>query len=144
MKWLIIAALLLTLIFGLPFREYDTAKLLPMETLQADTRDGKVLLVSEAGSGEGETFLAAVEDLRQKAPGDVFFDTAEHLVLCDSSLLPQILEAELLRPAAQVYFAQELQAPEALSSYLSAHPSSLTIAKLRAEKAENRKGEIKA
>ena len=31
MKWLyLIAAAVLTLIFGLPFREYDTARLLPL------------------------------------------------------------------------------------------------------------------
>ncbi len=133
MKYTLAAALLLTVLLGLPFREYDTGKLLPIQTLQADLENGRVLLVSEAGSGEGDTFAEAVEDLRKKASGDVFFDTAEHLVLCDASLLPQILEEDLLRPAAQVYFAHALQAPDGLSDYLSAHPAGLTLAKLRAE-----------
>lgn len=134
MKWLCtaLAAILLTAVFGLPFEEYDTAKLLPIETLQVAAGGQGVLLLSEAGSGEGKDFTAAVESLRQNASGDVFFDTAEHIVLCDARLLPQLLESELLRPAANVYFAESFQDPAGLSSYLAAHKSDLTLAHLRA------------
>ena len=134
MKFVIPIALILTILFGLPFREHDTAKLLPIQSLQAEVREGRVRLVSEAGEGVGENFLQAVEDLRSRASGDVFFDTAEHLVLQDAALLPQILESGLLRPAAQVYFVSELQQQEGLSDYLSAHPSKLTLATLQATK----------
>lgn len=135
MKWIFVlaAAAILTGLFGLPFREYDTAKLLPIQTLQADVQGGKVVLLSEAGRGEGENFLQAVEDLRKNASGDVFFDTAEHLLLCDDALLSQILESELLRPAAQVYFTSGLRETRGLSEYLSAHPSELTLSLLRAK-----------
>ncbi len=128
MKWLCIAlALALVLAFGLPFREYDTAKLLPIQTLQGDIIEGQVCLVSEAGEGTGPDFLSAVENLRENAAGDVFFETTEHLILCSEALLPQIIDSRLLRPSAQLYTAPELQAPEGLWEYLAAHPSAVTL-----------------
>ena len=133
MKWLyLIAAVVLTFVFGLPFREYDTARLLPLLTVQAARTDSGVTIVSEVGSGEGATWEKAVEDLRQNASGEVFFDTAEQVIFCDRSLVSDALESDVLRPAAQVYFADALQDPEGLHEYLSAHESPITVADLRA------------
>ena len=134
MKWFCLAtAVLLTVIFGLPFREYDTARLLPLRTVQADVTSCGVRLVSEAGAGEGTTWADAVADLRKNASGEVFFDTAEQVVLCDRSLIAAAVESGNLRPAAQVYFADALRDPDGLHEYLSAHESPLTVADLRAE-----------
>lgn len=134
MKWLyLFIAAVLTLIFGLPFREYDTARLLPILTVQAARTERGVTLVSEVGTGEGATWTDAVEDLRENAAGDVFFDTAEQVIFCDRTLVPDALESDVLRPAAQVYFADALQDPEGLHEYLSAHESAFTVADLRAE-----------
>lgn len=134
MKWLyLIAAAVVTLVCGLPFREYETARLLPLLTVQAARTDSGVTLVSEVGVGEGATWEDAVEDLRKKASGEVFFDTAEHVIFCDRALIPDALESDILRPAAQVYFADALQDPEGLHEYLSAHESQITVADLHAE-----------
>ena len=133
MKWFYLAtAVLLTVIFGLPFREYDTARLLPLRTVQADVTSRGVRLVSEAGAGEGATWADAVADLRKNASGEVFFDTAEQIILCDRSLTDQVVKSDLLRPAAQVYYADALRPPEGLNEYLTAHESSLTVADLKA------------
>ncbi len=143
MKWLLIGAALLTLLFGLPFREYNTEQLLPIQTVQVlHDRDG-VTIVSEAGSGKGDNWESAVADLRKNASGDVFFDTAEQLLLCadGKDLLPQLLQSGLLRPAAQVYRTGELYQAEGLSAYLAAHSSGVTIRDLRAALA--REEEIK-
>ena len=133
MKWpYLLAAIALTAIFGLPFREYDTAKLLPVRTVQAAlTASGAVKLVTDVGEAEGKTWSEAVAALREGAPGDVFFDTAEQLVVCAPELLPAIVESGDLRPSAQVYFADALTAPEGLNEYLSAHESDLTVADVR-------------
>ena len=131
MKFFIPVALFLTLIFGLPFQEHNIAQILPVRSLQVDYRDNKVRLCSDAGEGTGETFLQAVEDLKKNAPGEIFFPTTEHLILCDPSLLPPILESNLLPPAVQVYFAETLRPQEGLWEYLSAHPSPVTLATLR-------------
>ena len=133
MKWLyLLLAVALTGLFGLPFREYDTARLLPIRTLQATVTEQGVKIVSEVGEGEGVTWETAVQDLRDKASGEVFFDTAEQIILCDRSLTDQVVESGLLRPAAQVYYADALRSPEGLNEYLTAHESTLTVADLKA------------
>lgn len=132
MKWLyILAAVALTAVFGLPFREYDAAKLLPVRTVQAARTERGVKLVSDVGEAEGADWSEAVANLRSAAPGDVFFDTAEQLVVCAPSLLPEILASGELRPSAQVYFADALTDPDGLYAYLSAHESDRTVAELR-------------
>lgn len=134
MKWCYaLAAIVLTCVFGLPFSEYDTASLLPIKTIQAArTRDG-VTIVSEVGQGVGETWSDAVSDLRENAPGEVFFETAEQVIFCSRTLASEAVESGDLRPSAQVYFARKLCEPEGLNAYLSAHVSNLTVADLRAE-----------
>lgn len=135
MKWTyLLTAIALTAIFGLPFRAYDAEKLLPVRTVQAAvTERGAVRLVTEIGEAEGETWTEAVANLRGSASGDVFFDTAEQLVVCSPSLLPQIVESGDLRPAAQVFFADAPTDPAGLNEYLRAHESALTVADVRAD-----------
>lgn len=132
MKYLF-TALVLTLLFGLPFRTVDAQRLLPLLTIQVAREDGAVRLRSEAGEGVGADWGAAVADLRAQASGEVFFDTAEHIVVCDRDLLPQLLRSGVLRPAAQVYFADAFRDVEGLEAYLSAHPSGVTVAQLQSE-----------
>lgn len=123
-----LCAAVLTVIFGLPFQTHDTARLLPLRTVQA-ALDGGVYLRSELGEGRGADWQEAVENLRKNAPGEVFFDTAEQLVVCGGAetLLPQIIEAGTLRPAAQVFRADRLRPAEGLNAYLNAHGSGVTI-----------------
>lgn len=151
------AAIVLTALFGLPFGEYDTARLLPIQTVQvAPLPAGGVRIVSEVGCGEGETWKAAVEDLRRTASGEVFFDTAEQVVFIttesaglspaaepikDDALLRQVLDSDELRPSAQVYTAPEVYPPEGLNAYLSAHESGQTVADLRAAEVAPAPGE---
>ncbi len=132
MKWwhCVLIAAVLTLGFGLPFHEYETQSLLPMKTLQAvRTADG-IRIISEVGEGFGESWTQAVENLRQNASGEVFFDTAEQTLFSDRALALQAAQSGLLRPAAQVYFIDSAVEPEGLNAYLSAHPSDLKISDL--------------
>lgn len=130
-----LAAVILCLWCGLPFPAHKTEMLLPVKTVQAALENGQVHLVTEVGEGTGATWDEAVRSLRDDASGAVFFDTAEQLVLCDRALtiLPEILESETLRPAAQVYRADALRDPEGLNEYLSAHESGVTVGDLKAE-----------
>lgn len=134
MKWhqALFLAAALTVLLGLPFREYDTRKLLPIKTVQAERKDGKIHILSEVGEGLGGTWEEAVQDLEENAPGEVFFDTAEQAVFTDRLLAREAAESGLLRPAAQVYFASRLRDPEGLHEYLSAHPVRLRISDITA------------
>lgn len=141
MKWgfAVGTAVALTAIFGLPFREHDTAKLLPAKTLQVERLgDGALHLVTEIGEGVGRTWTAAVSNLRENASGEVFFQTVEQVVFCGEALtvVPEALESGDLRPAAQIYEAQTVRDAEGLNAYLSAHEGCVTVGELRAGYAE--------
>ena len=138
MKWSIFLAVVLCCIFGLPFREHDTQKLLPIQTVQILRSEQGIRLISEVGSGEGSTWDEAVEDLKSSAAGHVFFDTAENVVFCGYGLSEEVLAGGQLRPAARVYFAKEPVEAEGLSAWLSAHPSGLSLADLQARAAVGR------
>lgn len=132
MKWwhcLVIGAIL-TALLGLPFHEYETQQLLPMKTVQAVRDKGGVRIVSEIGEGFGQTWTDAVKDLRQKASGEVFFDTAEFAIFSDRALASDAARSGLLRPAARVCFADSVATTDGLQAYLKAHPSRLRIADL--------------
>lgn len=134
MKWFptVLLAAALTLIFGLPFREYDTAQLLPIRTIQVEKTAKGVHILSDAGEGTGENWAAAVENLRENAAGEVFFDTAEQIVFRGGAVVREAVESGELRPAAQIYFVSELRKDDLLNDYYKTHQSDLSVAELRA------------
>lgn len=105
MRWTtaVVLAAVLTAIFGRPFPQYATQKLLPIRTLRAERTAEGVHIVSEVGEGRGADWAAAVEELR--ARGDVFFATAEELVCADREIVRQAVLSGDLRPAARVSFS---------------------------------------
>ncbi len=139
MKWSIFLAVVLCFIFGLPFQDLDTQKLLPVQTIQILRSEKGIRIISDAGEGEGASWEEAVEDLKKSAPGHVFFDTAEQVIFCDFGLSEEVLKGGQLRPAARVWFgrtAVEAEELEQLGQWLSAHPSDLTLADLQAKAAK--------
>ena len=125
MKWALLAAATLTIIFGLPFREYETGQLLPIKSICAEYEQNVVHIVSEVAQGRGESWADAVEDLKRNASGDVFFDTAEYLVVTNRMLAHEAKQD--LRPSAQVFFVKTLPPTQGLYEYLKAHPSDLEL-----------------
>ena len=82
-------------------------------------------------SGSGASLSEALEDMRAHAPGELFLDTAEHIVLRERAwyLLPQAASCRALRPAARLVRAGgELPGIEELRAFLQAHPPALTLA----------------
>lgn len=123
----VLLAAILTAVFGLPFREYRTQQLLPIRTLQVQRTEGGIRLLTEVGEGTGATWNEAVDDLRQNASGEVFFDTAEHLVFPDDSLAREAAQSGFLRPSAQVHLSDDLREVETANAYFSAHPSEMRL-----------------
>ncbi|MDR0890430.1 MAG: hypothetical protein LBM28_07320 [Oscillospiraceae bacterium] len=138
--WIAAVGLVLLLAFagGLPFSNHETQKLLPLHTVQVELTEDGVHIVSEAGEGYGATWSEAVRALHESASGEVFFDTAEQLVLCSRAIniVPEILEEKTLRPAAQVYRSRELQPVEGLNEYLSSQESDVSLGDLLAAQEE--------
>ena len=127
MKWYLATAVVLCLWLGLPFREYRTTQLLPIKTLQVLRQEEKIYLISEAAEGEGQTLVKAVADAREKAAGELLFETAQYVIVTDAALAQELLRSELLRGSVQVYFSDVRLEPQGLSEYFAAHPSELRL-----------------
>ena len=127
MKWALCVAVGLILFYGLPYREYETAQLLPIQCLQAQRQGGEIVLRWEEGEAVGQDWQSAVDALRRKAKGELLFDTASRLVVSDEALAREIGESGIMRPGAQVFFATELSDAEELLAYLTAHPTQRTL-----------------
>ena len=121
------------LLLAMPFRKYDTESLLPIVCIQAQRRNGQVYVLSEAGRGVGDTWTEAVEDLRNNALGEVFFDTAEQAVFSDMGLAMEAVESGFLRPSAEVFLATGFRDPEELSAYLKQHGQGKKVGDLQTQ-----------
>ncbi len=139
MKKLIAPALLLLALGALgklPFRAADVAELLPVRTVLIG-RDGTEYTVDVGAGvrGVGKTIDDALDALRERVSGTVFFGTAEQVVLTEKAAdaLPAVLDEPAFRPAAGIYLTPEEDLdPEAAADYLAAHSSNLTLMRLKA------------
>ena len=78
-KWIWLAALAL---FLLPQRGTEVGKLLPVETLLIENQAGQYRVSADTGSaGRGDSLEKAVDALRAEAPGILFLDTADYVLL---------------------------------------------------------------
>lgn len=120
----------------LPRTGMDAAKLLPAQVLVIRQADGVVMVSSDLEvSGVGQTLEQAMEAMEENAPGTLFLDTAEHVVLCsdDARLLHETIWEDRLRPAAKLYLASdEVDTAAELVEYLQAHSGRVTQADARA------------
>lgn len=129
--WFVFAAAVTAL--GLwPTKARDASGLLCAQVLVVDASKGEVTVEADCGvSGSGASLSGALEDMRAHAPGELFLDTAEHIVLRERAwyLLPQAASCRALRPAARLARAGgELPGIEELRAFLQAHPPALTLA----------------
>ena len=93
----------------LPRTGTDAAKLLPAQVLVIAQEDGRITVESDNGaSGSGTTLPDALAAMREGAEGTLFLDTAEHIILLQStqSLLPAAVRQRQFRPAAKLYLAR--------------------------------------
>ena len=129
-QWLMVATTLI-LLWALPFPKYDTEKLLPIGCVQGQREGSKIHILSEAGEGYGASWKEAVENLRENASGEVFFDTAEQAVFSDMALAIEAANSGELRPAAEVFFRKGMADPEILYAFYDQHGSNLKISDLK-------------
>lgn len=123
------AALLATLTLA-PKSTADVGELLPVELISIYRVGSEIHVETDLGlRGLGESLEDAMKDLRSMAPGKVFLDTADYLILAPETLdlAPELLKT--LRPATQVCLGLHTDAGAA--QFLSAHAPGVTLAELR-------------
>ena len=133
-KWLIPAAVLAAVaIFSrLPHPARDIADLKPVRAVYIHMEGRTLHIETDTGdSGAGSGLTEACADLRSKADGEIFLDTAEFLLLDPMVPISEVFYS-LLRPDCRVTFTDAAPDLEKAASYLSQHQPKLTLARLHA------------
>jgi hypothetical protein len=130
MKWMIclLAVLLVAVMGWLPFEGTDVATLEPAETLYVYIDKEEVCVETDGGwFGKGKSVDAAVADLKESAPGQVFLQTVDYLLLKTGSekLLPDL--NAYLRSGCSVCQTEEKPDLEKASTYLRTHRPKRTL-----------------
>ncbi len=114
------------------FGRSDVARLEPVEVIRVSVRDSDILVETDTGqSGRGEDLEEAFENLKHRTAGDVFLDTADYVILTNTT---QKMAGELLgylRPACRVCVEKgAVELPRA-ADYLSVHTPQITLMECR-------------
>ena len=131
-KWLYAAALIaLGLLTRLPHPARDIAKLEPVQLVYIYKEAGSLCIETDTDHrGTGRDLSEAAADLRSKADGEIFLETAEFLLL-DPDVTVAADFFTLLRPGAGVVYTGERPDLTAAAEYLSIHPPEHTLRELR-------------
>ena len=127
MKYILSPALLLTaagLLFALPYKSRDVGELLPVETALFSVEGQTVTVETDLGlTGRGTDLESAVADLKARASGSLFLDTANFVLLRPSALalLPELERADFLRDSCTLCLAAGEADLSGVGSYLRAH-----------------------
>ena len=115
-KWMLALA---ALMWFAPVKGTDVGKLLPVELVSL-RKDGEALLVqTDTGDiGIGDTLDAAMRDLKRGAPGEIFLETADYLVLSANSREVWAGLADYFRPGTLVFLMEEPVDPGKTAQYL--------------------------
>lgn len=130
-RWMIYVAVVGLALLLKPKDVMDVGELLPVELLYISREAGSIRAETDTGAvGTGRTLEEALEDLTQTAPGAIFLETADYLIVTDRTvnLLPRL--TQILRPATQVCLG--INAGADAAAFLKAHPSKATLKDIRA------------
>lgn len=132
-KWLIgLLALLAVILPKLGSPATDIGKLEPVSVVQIIAADTGIELYTDTGAkGQGRDLDAAVADLKESAPKEVFLDTADYVLLWGNLDEEQKTIQEIFRPACGVCRAAPNMDLAEAAAYLKQHPPLRTLGELR-------------
>ena len=118
-KWIWLAALAL---FLLPRRGTEVGKLLPVETLLIEKQAGQYRVSADTGSaGRGDSLEKAVDALRAEAPGILFLDTADYVLLTGEAEDCMEKLPDYVRPGTRVYKLEGTAELSEIGPFLKTH-----------------------
>ena len=130
-RWLWLLPLLLAAF--LPSGGTDIGKLQPVQVVCLTRENGAMVIRTDTGDqGMGIDLPSAVEDLKGCAPGEIFMETADHLLLMPDCL-PMVEElAQLLRPSCTICLMEGEPNLDEVGDFLSLHGAGPTLMEYRA------------
>jgi hypothetical protein len=134
-KWLwIAAALLAAVVFGIESGAgMDVGMLQPVQIVVVKRVGADVMVQTDTmDQGVGVDFASAVENMKASASGEIFLETADHLLLAPECVdfLEEVMQ--LLRPSCTVCLLDGEPDMEKLADFLKIHVPSVTMAEYRA------------
>ena len=135
-RWILYAGIVIGIaVFGTSsLRGIDIGKLAPVEVVWLAEENGQVYLETDTGdAGRGENVHLALEDMKAAAPGYVFLETADYLIVQKGSegLLDQVYD--VLRPPCMVCVAEDMPDIEHVAAFLEVHESAVTLRQCRVQ-----------
>lgn len=111
----------------------DIGKLQPVQVVCITVSDGQVTVRTDTEDrGTGETLAAAVSNMQETATGEVFLETADHLLLAPDCqfLLRDVMT--LLRPSCSLCWMEGEPEMEDIGLFLQIHAPETTLKDYRA------------
>lgn len=129
-KWLYMLLLALAA-FLLPGKGTDVGELIPVELVRLTAGDGTFVAAADTGDfGTGATLEEAMADLASSAPGKVFLETADYLLLAPQTRESWEKLAGWFRPGTLIYGADEEIDPAAAAEFLRSHTGGVPLNRL--------------
>lgn len=134
-RWLLYpaAVLLIAAIGWMPFTGTDVAKLQPVELIRISTSGLYTIVETDTGQyGVGENLDEAFTDLKSTTAGQIFLETADHLILGQGmgKLPPQVYD--YLRPGCTLCREEGQTDLKAAVAFLRTHEPESTLQNYRA------------
>lgn len=120
-KWIAAAVLAAALLWS-PARGIDVGKLIPVELVEIGRQEQLWTVRTDTGhAGQGQSLSEAFRDLKAKAPGEIYLETAEYALLTEAAV-PCLGELPAyFRPGTQVYRTEPLEDLSAAAAFLTVH-----------------------
>ena len=113
--------ILLTLSLLAPLERADVGKLRPVEVVAVRQSEAGYLIRTDTGDrGQGNTLAEALADMKARAPGVIYLDTAEYLLL-ESEIEERAYLGAVLKPGVRVCAAEPGIDLEGSGQYLDVH-----------------------
>lgn len=123
-RWLVYLGIIVAVavLSAEPSAGKDIGKLQPVQVVCISRMDGMVTVQTDTEDrGTGKTLAAAVADMQETSVGDVFLETADHLLLSRDSE-PMLSEAMgLLRPSCTLCWMEGEPDLKNLGAFLQVH-----------------------
>lgn len=81
-KWIVTALVIAAALWFHPFPAADTGELLVAKTLLIEEQEGEISLWAAGLHARGETVQAAVEEMKNNAPGTLFLRQTMRIIFC--------------------------------------------------------------
>ena len=125
---------ILGVLIAVPAERSDVGNLLPVEVILIDKDDQGIKIQTDTGNaGAGDDLEAAYQNLRERAPADIYLDTANYLILSGEAqeLAPQL--SAYLKAHVKVCIGEgELDVTE-VAAYLATHTPDTHLCELNKE-----------